>query len=425
MDRLKIQIAATFTAEPVKVPIGFLLGTLQLPAGIEFSPFNQVFQELLTAGSALFQNRKGANLVLVRLEDLGSGPDLQRTTDELIAALQDAAGRSPVPIVVAICPSSGLASASSVARERFQQASEKLASILPHVKGLHLLSSETINCLCSPQEYDNPRGQRLGSVPYTPRFYALLGQLLARTIYRLNSSPHKVIALDCDQTLWKGVCGEDGPHGIELDAPRRFLQEFMVEQHAAGMLLCLCSKNNEPDVWETFSLRTEMPLKREHIVASRINWDRKSDNLRSLAQELQLGLDSFIFVDDDAAVCAEVEANCPELLTLRLPGDLSTIPGLLRNYWAFDHLQVTAEDRQRTEMYRANADRNRLLANAGSIGNFLQSLELKCDITPLTTDHIARVAQLTQRTNQFNANGIRRTESEISQFSAGRVSSVW
>jgi FkbH-like protein len=421
MEEIKIKIAATFTAEPVKGAFEFLSNVVKVPVELSFAPFNQVFQELLTPGSEFEQNRKGANLILVRLEDLGAGAGeaekMSRTVDELIAALQGGAERFQVPMVVAICPPSSVLLAGEATRRNLSDSQEKLTANLGRVKGLHLLSAEKVGSLGTPEEYDNPRGQRLGAVPYTPRFYALLGQLLARTIYRLNSNPHKVIALDCDQTLWKGVCGEDGPEGIEVDEPRTFLQQFMVEQHAAGMLLCLCSKNNEADVWEVFQ-KGAMPLRREHIVSSRINWDQKSENLRSLSQELQLGLDSFIFVDDDRAVCAEVEANCPEVLTLRLPEESSTIPDLLRNYWAFDHLQVTAEDRQRTEMYRANADRNRLLEKAGSIQDFLQSLELKCEIAPLSTENVSRVSQLTQRTNQFNANGLRRNETEVGQILA-------
>jgi FkbH-like protein len=222
-----------------------------------------------------------------------------------------------------------------------------------------------------------------------------------------------VIVLDCDQTLWKGVCGEDGPDGIAIDPPRRFLQEFMVRQYQSGVLLCICSKNNEPDVWEVFDRRPEMPLKREHFVAWRINWEPKSSNIKSLAQELQLGSDSFVFVDDDPVVCSEVQTNAPEVLILNLPADAGQIPDYLENYWAFDHLSITAEDLKRSDMYRQNAERHRLLEKSANLSDFLQSLELKCEISEMGEENLSRVAQLTQRTNQFNATTIRRNESEI------------
>jgi FkbH-like protein len=418
MDRITLQIAATFTAEPLKASMGLLLNRLQIPAELCFSAFNQVFQELLTPGSAFYQNSRGANLVLVRLEDLGSGPDqgekLAAHVDELIGALHQATTQSRVPTMCAICPPSRSALTGSLG-ERLGELTARAQARLQDVKGLRFISGDELTAGSEPADYDNPRGNRLGAVPYTPRFYAILGERLTRMIYRLAAPPHKVIVLDCDQTLWKGVCGEDGPQGVLLDLSRKFLQEFMVEQSRAGKLLCLCSKNNEPDVWEVFEQRADMPLKREHVVSARINWEPKSENIKSLARELKLGLDSFIFVDDDGAVCSEVQANCPEVLTIHLPDSTEKIPELLRHHWAFDRLQATEEDRQRTELYRQNAERSRLLESSASLEEFLESLELKCDIGPISPDQIARVSQLTQRTNQFNASTVRRDENELQQ----------
>src|SRR5204862_8045406 len=108
-----------------------------------------------------------------------------------------------------------------------------------------------------------------------------------------------VLALDCDNTLWDGVCGEDGIHGVKISESRRYLQSLAVRLSEAGVLIAICSKNNDADVWELFAARNDMILKKEHITASKINWEPKSRNLRALAAELNLGLESFIFVDDD------------------------------------------------------------------------------------------------------------------------------
>src|SRR6185369_6892765 len=126
-------------------------------------------------------------------------------------------------------------------------------------------------------------------------------------------------ALDCDNTLWAGICGEDGPGGVALDPPRRELQEFMRRQRAAGMLLALASKNNESDVLEVFERHPEMPLQLAGFAARRIDWQSKADNLAALAGELNVGLDSFILVDDNPMECAEVETSAPEVSTLPLP----------------------------------------------------------------------------------------------------------
>ena len=168
------------------------------------------------------------------------------------------------------------------------------------------------------------------------------------------SPPYKVIVVDCDNTLWKGVVGEAGIAGIVIAPAWRHLQQFMVELSRKGVLICLCSKNAESDVLDVFEQRQDMILKRDHLVSWRINWQPKSENIRSLAQELNLGLDSFIFLDDNPIECAEVRASCPEVLTLRLPieGD---VVGFLDHVWAFDHVNVTAEDQQRTAMYQQDS----------------------------------------------------------------------
>src|ERR1044071_518932 len=117
-------------------------------------------------------------------------------------------------------------------------------------------------------------------------YFAVLGTMLARKFHALKRPVFKAIVLDCDNTLWSGVCGEDGPKGIQLDACRRVLQQFMLAQRQSGMLLCLCSKNNEADVHAVFSGGPEMPLRLQDFAACRLNWLAKSENLKSLAQEL-------------------------------------------------------------------------------------------------------------------------------------------
>jgi FkbH-like protein len=263
--------------------------------------------------------------------------------------------------------------------------------------------------------YDRERDE-LGRVPYTPTFFAALGTVIARKFNAIQSAPYKVIVLDCDQTLWKGICGEDGPLGIEIDPPRKKLQEFMVRQLEAGMLICLCSKNNEADVIEVFDHHPEMPLKRDHIVTWRINWGPKSENIKALANELQLGSDSFIFIDDSPIECAQVQANCPEVLTLLLPKEAENIPRFLEHVWAFDHLKITEEDKKRTTLYQENIKREHLLRESLTLGDFLSGLELKIEISEAKPNHLPRVAQLTQRTNQFNLTTIRRSEAEIQKL---------
>ena len=293
-----------------------------------------------------------------------------------------------------------------------------LTSDAVRLANVHVISSSSLSQRYPVSDYYDPHGHHAGHIPYTPACYAAIGTALVREIYSLKRRPFKVIALDCDNTLWKGVCGEDGPLGVELTAPYRALQEFMIGQMGAGMLLCLCSKNNEKDALEVFDRRSDMPLKREHLVSWRINWNSKSENMRSLAKELNLGLDSFIFVDDNPVDCADVEINCPGVLALRLPENAEAIPSFLNNIWAFDHAGSTREDQDRTRMYQESSQRERYREQAFSLKDFIEGLQLRVEVGELTSDQLDRVSQLTFRTNQFNFTTIRRTRKEIEDLLA-------
>lgn len=422
-----IAVTATFTAEPVEESLAFWMQELELPFQVEFAPYNQVFQQLLDPGSLLNQNKNGINVVLVRLEDWqrvdehqqanvedgNSAEKINRNANDLVMALKSAVSRSKTPHVVVFCPASPSILTSRAQKELFQETEAAIISELSDVSGLYFLTEKDLAAYPVDKYYD-PQSDKLGHIPFTPVYFTALGSAIARKIYAIKSSPHKVIVLDCDNTLWKGVVGEDGVMGIEISSDWQALQQLMVEQQTAGMLICLCSKNNEVDVLEVFEKRQDMPLKREHIVSWRINWMPKSENIKSLAQERNLGLDSFIFIDDNPVECAEVQASCPEVLTLQLPSE--NIPEFLNHIWAFDRLKVTAEDKQRTELYKQNLERDRFAKDALTIGDFLAGLKLKIDISDPDASNLPRVSQLTQRTNQFNFTTIRRSETEMQQL---------
>jgi FkbH-like protein len=256
----------------------------------------------------------------------------------------------------------------------------------------------------------------LAHVPFTPEFFAAMGTLIARRLFTLRTQPYKVIALDCDNTLWRGICGEDGPRGISITPQHQALQRFMLDQLQAGKLLCLCSKNNEEDVIQVFRDRPEMLLKPEHFAVTRINWRPKSENLRSLAGELQLSLNSFIFIDDSFVECAEVRARCPEVMALTLPAEEKSFAAFLGNVWAFDQLRVTEEDKLRHQLYQQERERDKLRQSSAGLEDFLGGLELQIKIGDASVQQLERVAQLTQRTNQFNFSGVRRSASDVEQL---------
>jgi len=425
-QKQKVAITSTFTAEPLEAPLAFWMKELGIAAEFEFAPYNQVFQQLLDPASLVRRNRDGVNVVLLRLTDWqrfeenasadAAREKIERNVRELLRTLQGTASGFSAPMLVCLCPTERKFAADSEWPEFLIRMEQRLASKLDAIAGVHVITPAQIAALYPVEEYEDAYSDKLGHIPYTPEFFTALGSMLARRIFSVRSAPRKVIVLDCDNTLWKGVCGEEGPTGVLVDAPRRTLQEFMLHQIEAGMLICLCSKNAEEDVQAVFRQNTGMALRERDIAARRVNWNPKSQNLRELAAELQLGLDSFVFVDDNPIECAEVEAQCPQVLALLLPQNAEEIPGFLRSVWALDHWKITAEDARRTEMYRQNAEREQIRKQAFSLDDFLAGLELKLDIHAMEESDLARVSQLTERTNQFNFTTIRRSESEVRQF---------
>jgi FkbH-like protein len=425
-DPITLAVSASFTAEPIEEALSFWMDKLAISATIEFAPYNQIFQQLLDPSSLLSANQQGINVILLRVEDWcrfnqaahESGDlssILKRNAQDFVSALKAAVSHASTPYILCLCPAAVTPLDEVEEKTLFQQIEAEIITELTGLKGLHVIQAQEVLTLYHVEEYYDLQRDQLGHIPFTSEFFTALGTAIARKIYAIKSSPHKVIVLDCDNTLWRGVVGEDGVFGIDVSQRWQAVQEFMRAQQQAGMLLCLCSKNNEADVMPVFEQRSDMPLRLEHLVAWRINWLPKSENIKSLAAELNLGLDSFIFVDDNPVECAEVSTHCPEVLTLQLPID-GDMKQFLNHVWAFDHLQVTAEDAQRTVLYQQNVERQRLQQQALTMQDFLADLEMVIDIAEPSPDQIARVAQLTQRTNQFNCTTRRRAEAEIQQL---------
>ena len=341
---------------------------------------------------------------------------LQRNVRDFCTALESFTGQTSAPLVLCFCPAGPAVEANARLKASLGDAERELLSRAGALAGVSTIGTEALLRRYPVAEYYDIHGHQLGDIPYTPECYAAIGTALFRTIFSLKRKPFKVIVLDCDNTLWKGVVGEDGVQGVVLTEPYRTLQQFMVDQMNAGMLLCLCSKNSEQDVLDVFDKRGDMLLRREHLASWRINWSSKSENIKSLASELNLGLDSFIFIDDNPVDCADVEINCPGVLTLRLPRDPASFASFLEHIWAFDHSGTTEEDRNRARMYQDNAQRERFRVQAPSLKEFIAGLMVRVDIAEATEDQLNRISQLTFRTNQFNFTTIRRSPGEIRDF---------
>lgn len=245
----------------------------------------------------------------------------------------------------------------------------------------------------------------------------------SKRISQVKGSRKKCLILDLDNTLWGGVLGEDGINGIKIggDYPGNaflYFQEGLIELSKNGVILAICSKNNTEDVLEAWEKNPFIKLKQDNISAYRINWNNKADNIREIAKELNIGLDSMVFVDDNPT---ERELIKQELPMIEVPDFPKKPYGLMELYQTlvadyFRVYELTDEDRAKTAQYKANAQRAASQQQFSDMASFIRSLNIEMDIIPANEFNIARIAQMTQKTNQFNLTTKRYTEGDITNF---------
>lgn len=246
---------------------------------------------------------------------------------------------------------------------------------------------------------------------------------LSKRISEIKGPRKKCLILDLDNTVWGGILGEDGLEGIKIggDYPGNaflYFQEALISLSKNGVILSICSKNNEQDVLESWELNPFIKLNNKYISAYRINWNNKADNIREIAKELNIGLDSVVFIDDNPT---ERELVKQELPMVAVP-DFPTHPYELMIFYKqlvetyFRVYELTKEDKSKTEQYKANAKRATEASRFTNIEDFIKSLDIEIDILPADKFNINRIAQMTQKTNQFNLTTHRYTEAEIESF---------
>jgi FkbH-like protein len=239
----------------------------------------------------------------------------------------------------------------------------------------------------------------------------------------------KCLVLDLDNTLWGGVLGEEGLAGIALgDGPigEAFtaFQEYILELKSKGVILAVCSKNNEADVREVFENHVNMRIKLDDIAAFSASWDDKPAQLRAIAANLGIGMDSLVFVDDNPVEREVVRQLAPGVDVIEMPADPHAYVRALAGYPYFESVALTSEDAARTAQYRARADAARAAAAATSLDDFHRDLEMVAAVVPLDDLTQPRVVQLIGKTNQFNLTGRRRGDAEVAALAADPATTV-
>lgn len=312
----------------------------------------------------------------------------------------------------------------------FTEINARLSEIVrKRYRGVYVVDEDRLQGQCGKQTATDPRLWLTGRMPWSDRVLSALAREYLRYIRPLRGLNRKCIVVDLDNTLWGGVLGEDGIQGLQLgsEAPGNAFVAFQRELERLwrrGVLLAVCSKNNSREAQAAIEQHPDMVLRPAHFAALRINWQSKATNLREIASELNIGLDSLVFLDDNPVERAKVRAELPQVLTPDLPRDPAQYRAALLHLGVFDTLAFTEEDRQRQRLYaaqkvrRANEAR---LVEGGSVDEYLADLQMVVEIEPANSLTLARMAQLTTKTNQFNLTTRRYSEADI----ADRIAQGW
>lgn len=267
--------------------------------------------------------------------------------------------------------------------------------------------------------FDN-RLKYLFETPLSLKGYQIVSKKLNNFIESIYLPKKKVICVDLDNTLWGGIIGESSFSDIKIsnEGIGKIYRDFQIQLKnfkQRGLILTICSKNNYEDAKKFIEKNKNMILKWDDFVIKKINWSNKDKNILEISKELNLGLDSFVFIDDNIHERSLVKKSLPEVTVPDFPKDISDIPNILNQINALKVFSITKEDKKKTEQYQTEINRKKFEKKL-SYSDFLKNLKIKCIIEKIKTENQQRFVQLINKTNQFNLTTIRYTESEINQM---------
>lgn len=320
------------------------------------------------------------------------------------------------------CPLTGSDTLIDEAVDAFNAEVRKMAREHTNIK---LIDFTDFTSRYASDELVNWKFYLMSQTSLSPKLAKDFAAWFARKEEELAGKRKKCLVLDLDNTLWGGILGEDGMTGIQIgdDYPGnayRYWQQALLELQQTGVILTACSKNNEADVMEVWEKHPFMVLRKEHFSAWRINWNDKATNIAALATELNIGLDSMVFIDDNPKERALVKQALPMVSVPDFPQKPFGLMTFFRQL-VNDHFRIyatTDEDRHKTAQYKAQAQRAAARSQFAGFDSYLKSLDIQISVIEADDFHVSRIAQMTQKTNQFNLTTHRLTEQEVRQHVA-------
>jgi len=441
---LNIVILRNITVEAITPYLQYFSLRMGFNADIKFGSYDNVLQDALDKEANLLNKDTDGVMVFTILDTLSpklansftqlEPSEIEKEKDQvknyIVTTLSGIRSKTSATInwhsfELPINPAFGIIdhTSSIMQTSTINELNEFLKYQLREVKNGYFIDINISRALIGAKQFYDNRYWHIGKAPYTLDALKEISIDNFKLFRALKGKNKKCLVLDCDNTLWGGIVGEDGINGIKLgpDYPGSTYLEFQQEilsLYHRGIILALCSKNNEQDVWDVMDNNQYMLIKREHISTATINWDDKASNIQKIASDLNIGLDSLVFIDDNEFEINLVKEMLPVVEIIHLPINKSaTYKSLLASCGLFDNLSITNEDKNRSKLYKTEALRKESSrAFVGDINAYYESLLMNVCVNKADKISIPRIAQLTQKTNQFNLTSNRYSESDIQIF---------
>lgn len=434
-NKLNLCVLRSFAVEP-SIPIlkaAALLGNIEL--NLTLGGFNTYAQDILSPESLVYDQHLGCVILCVQTRDIA--PDLwvgqADSPDEMVvdvigsfeSLINTFRSRSDAYLLVHNLQQPAWASAGVLddaseesQRNAIRQINSGLVKAAAKHKDVHVLDYDALVARHGRANWsDESRWLTMRLPVAMDNLYHLSNEWL-KYLSPISGKIAKVLVVDLDNTIWGGVLGEDGADGIQLDgeypgAAYQAVQQVLLDFSRRGIILAVCSKNDEADVLKVFDSHPGMLIGLESFSVLKINWQDKATNIQAVADELNIGTDAIAFLDDSATERLWVRQSMPEVCVIELTDDPMTFADTLRRAPVFERLGLSSEDKQRSRQYAEQRQRNALQGSMTSLEDFYWSLDMHLDVFSVMPADVVRVAQLTQKTNQFNLTTRRYNEADV------------
>jgi FkbH-like protein len=436
--RVKVALLSSFTVDPLGMYLDVKCRLVQLDPEIYVAPFNQYQQEILDENSGLYAFKPDVIVLavqadvlvnenfysdFVKLSDVGQYQT--EILDRIQAILSTLSARTDALILVnnfMVPPFTPLGILDNKAecgfRSFFYELNQKLADLYKESSQVYVVNLEAAAGKHGKSRCLDPKLYYRGSLLFSESFLPVIADEYMGYIKALKNLTRKCLVLDLDNVMWGGIIGEEGIEGIQLgnDSPGNAYKDFqrtLLSYYNRGVLLAVNSKNNPEDAMKAIREHPHMLLREKHFAAMKINWQNKVQNMIELAKEINIGLDSMVFMDDNPREREQMKQSLPQVLVVEMPASPFLYRQTLESMNDFNLLALTEEDKKRGEMYHARKQRKELRESIGSLEDFLKSLEMKIVIKQADDLGLPRIVRMVNKTNQFNLTSRRYTDSEI------------